>query len=243
MTRIDCYRELELSPDASADQVREAWRDLAQVWHPDRFAGNERLQEKAQERLKRINEAYQALKDGKLNDHASPAQEAYAPGQYSRRDPSPDPLSVLAEGVVAWNLWRKKYSDITPRMPGAKLKGRPLEGVDFRECGLSGADLSGADLYKANLSQADLTRALLVETDLHRALLLEARLDDATLSGADLASADLRGASLARAQLADTKMIGTRLEGADLSAAVGLTVQQLELCEIDDDTRLPARLG
>ena len=33
------------------------------------------------------------------------------------------------------------------------------------------------------------------------------------------------------------------LARADLSAAVGLTVQQLELCEIDDDTRLPTRLG
>lgn len=243
MTRADCYRELELASDASANEVREAWRDLAQVWHPDRFTGNERLQAKAQERLKRINEAYQHLKDGKPDRPAAPSHPAYDPGQYERRDPAPDPLSVLAEGVPTWNLWRNKYSDITPQMSKVRLKGRSLEGVDFRECGLAGADLSGADLYKANLSQADLTRALLVETDLHRALLLEARLDDAVLTQADLASADLRGASLVRAQLAEAKMIGTRLEGADLTAAVGLTVQQLELCEIDGATRLPARLG
>ncbi len=241
MTRIDCYRELELSPDASAEQVREAWRDLAQVWHPDRFAGNERLQSKAQERLKRINEAYQALRHGAPDPPA--AESAYPPSQYERREAGPDPLEILSEGVAAWNLWRKKYSDVTPQMPGVKLKGRSLEGVDLRECGMGGADLSGADLYKANLSQADLRRALLAEADLHRALLLETKLDDAVLNHADLASADLRGASLVRAQLFEAKMIGTRLEGADLSAAVGLTVQQLELCEIDDATRLPARLG
>jgi hypothetical protein len=33
------------------------------VWHPDRFAHAERLQEKAQKNLKRINEAYEALRD------------------------------------------------------------------------------------------------------------------------------------------------------------------------------------
>lgn len=241
MTRIDCYRELELSPDASAEQVREAWRDLAQVWHPDRFAGNERLQTKAQERLKRINEAYQALRNGAVD--AGESEPTYQPSQYGRRGQVADPLEVLNEGVAAWNLWRKKYSDITPQMPGVKLKGRSLEGVDLRECGLVGADLSGADLYKANLSAADLRRALLAEADLHRALLLETKLDEAILSHADLASADLRGASLVRVQLFEAKMIGTRLEGADLSAAVGLTVQQLELCEIDDASRLPARLG
>ncbi len=242
MTRIDCYRELELSPEASAEQVRQAWKDLAQVWHPDRFSGNERLQAKAQERLKRINEAYQALKAGTAGADGPSAEPAWEPSQYGRREQVRDPLEVLAEGVKAWNLWRNKYSDVTPRLSGVKLKGRCLEGVDFRECPLVGADLSGADLYKANLSRADLTRATLVEADLHRALLLEARLDDGLLTHADLASADLRGASLARAQLHGAKMIGARLQGADLSRAVGVTIQQLELCEIDDDTKLPARL-
>lgn len=241
MTRIDCYRELEISPDASSEQVREAWRDLAQVWHPDRFAGNERLRAKAQERLKRINEAYQAIRDGVAD---SPAPEPhFHPNQYERREPIPEPLEVLSEGVAAWNLWRKKYSDITPQMHGVRLKGRSLEGVDLRECGMVGADLSGADLYKANLSQADLTRAQLAEADLHRALLLETRLTDAVLTHADLASADLRGANLVRAHLYEAKMVGTRLEGADLSETIGLTVQQLELCEIDDVTKLPGRLG
>jgi hypothetical protein len=242
MTRIDCYRELELSPDASAEQVRQAWKDLAQVWHPDRFGGNERLRAKAQERLKRINEAYQALKDGAFDGRGPGAEGVWEPSHYSRREQIREPLEVLAEGVVAWNLWRNKYSDVTPRLSGAKLKGRALEGVDFRDCALTGADLSGADLYKANLSRADLTRATLVEADLHRALLLETRLDEALLTQADLASADLRGASLARTQLQGARMIGARLEGADLSRSLGLTIQQLELCELDDDTRLPGRL-
>ena len=57
------YRVLGLPPDSSKEQVRQAYRDLTQVWHPDRFAHAERLQEKAQKNLKRINEAYETLRD------------------------------------------------------------------------------------------------------------------------------------------------------------------------------------
>ena len=56
------YRVLGLPPDSSKEQVRQAYRDLTQVWHPDRFAHAERLQEKAQKNLKRINEAYETLR-------------------------------------------------------------------------------------------------------------------------------------------------------------------------------------
>ena len=243
MTRADCYRELEIGPDATTEQIRQAWRDLAQVWHPDRFGDNERLRGKAQERLKRINEAYQALSRGRLEPESTPRPPGYDPAQYQTRAPSPDPLEVLAEGVAAWYLWRKKYTDITPRLPGVRLKGRALEGLDLRECLLTGADLSGADLYKANLSQADLSRALLVEADLHRSVMLETVLTGADLSRADLASADLRGARFNHAQLQGARMVGARLEGADLRDAVGLTLRQLEVCEIDDATQLPVRLA
>jgi len=58
-----CYETLGLKPGASPEEVKLAYRDLAMVWHPDRFpADNSRLQEKAQEELKRINAAYEILK-------------------------------------------------------------------------------------------------------------------------------------------------------------------------------------
>jgi len=57
------YRILGLRPGASGDDVKRSYRDLAQVWHPDRFGHSERLQQKAQRNLTRINGAYQTLKD------------------------------------------------------------------------------------------------------------------------------------------------------------------------------------
>ncbi|HNJ43783.1 MAG TPA: J domain-containing protein, partial [Acidobacteriota bacterium] len=50
-----------LSPGTSAVDLKRAYRDLIDVWHPDRFAHNPRLQAKAEAMTKRINAAYQRL--------------------------------------------------------------------------------------------------------------------------------------------------------------------------------------
>ena len=57
------YKVLGILPGASKDEVRGAFRDLVQVWHPDRFAHSDRLRQKAQRNVKRINEAFQILED------------------------------------------------------------------------------------------------------------------------------------------------------------------------------------
>jgi len=56
-------KTLGLKPGATADQVREAYRDSVKVWHPDRFEHDPRLRQKAQERLKEINEAFERLRN------------------------------------------------------------------------------------------------------------------------------------------------------------------------------------
>jgi curved DNA-binding protein CbpA len=52
---------LGLTRGASPDDIKEAFRDLAQVWHPDRFGHDPRLRAKAEEKFKQINAAYQEL--------------------------------------------------------------------------------------------------------------------------------------------------------------------------------------
>lgn len=62
MSDLDRYYEMfELEPEASPERVKQAYRDLVRIWHPDRFSHDPRLQHKAQERLKEINEAYERL--------------------------------------------------------------------------------------------------------------------------------------------------------------------------------------
>jgi hypothetical protein len=67
------YRVLGLPRGASGDEVHAAYRDLAQVWHPDRFSHNERLKAKADRNFARINEAYQLLKDREPSTAPSPS--------------------------------------------------------------------------------------------------------------------------------------------------------------------------
>ena len=56
----DC-RILEIEPGASLEEIKQAYRDQTKVWHPDRFSNDTRLQNKAEEKLKQINLAYQRL--------------------------------------------------------------------------------------------------------------------------------------------------------------------------------------
>ncbi len=60
---MEAYKILELSPDASDDEVKKAYRRLAMEHHPDKFSYlGEDIQKKAQEKFKRINEAYEIIK-------------------------------------------------------------------------------------------------------------------------------------------------------------------------------------
>jgi len=63
MTSLDeYYRILELEPGASLEEIHQGYRDLAMVWHPDRFLNHPRLQQKAHKKFQQINEAHQQLR-------------------------------------------------------------------------------------------------------------------------------------------------------------------------------------
>ena len=55
---VSFYRILEVHSDASVETIRQAYKDLVNVWHPDRFGHNEGLRQRAEERFKGIQQAY-----------------------------------------------------------------------------------------------------------------------------------------------------------------------------------------
>ena len=79
------YELLGVKPGVSNRELKAAHRDLAKVWHPDRFLHDPRLQEKAQEKLKEINEAYELLISGKTPRPVQPPPSSREPSvQHSK---------------------------------------------------------------------------------------------------------------------------------------------------------------
>jgi hypothetical protein len=98
--RERCLELLGLKPGASAQEIKAAYRDLAKVWHPDRFAHDVRLQEKAQNKLKEINEAYEALAAGTFKRSSSGPRSATE----SHAQQSAPPSAQQSGGKYLWMM-------------------------------------------------------------------------------------------------------------------------------------------
>jgi curved DNA-binding protein CbpA len=140
-----CYRVLGLEPGASLEEVKSAYRDLVNVWHPDRFGHNERLRSKAEEQLKEINLAYDYLlaHAGEQNalqrqaETQEPSQAA-APGEQEKHEVDPQTEApgagngfrnilflvvgfVLLAGGILW--WHSRHHTNSNQEAGAAVKG------------------------------------------------------------------------------------------------------------------------
>ncbi|MDL2401023.1 pentapeptide repeat-containing protein [Rhizobium mayense] len=106
---------------------------------------------------------------------------------------------------------------------GARFVSAELQRAEF-----GGAQLANADFQKAELGRADFEKAVLTGVNFSLANLSRATLSGATIKG----PVAFDGAF----------MFLTRIEGLDLSAATGLTQQQISLACGDKSTVLPAGL-
>ena len=90
------YEVLGVKPGVSDRELKAAHRDLAKVWHPDRFLHDPRLREKAQEKLKEINEAYEQLISRNRRRCTPPPP---------RRSSAPDVVRVSVRRGIGWHWW------------------------------------------------------------------------------------------------------------------------------------------
>ncbi|NET59420.1 MAG: DnaJ domain-containing protein [Symploca sp. SIO2E6] len=224
------YRLLELEPGASLEEVNQAYKDLAFIWHPDRIPeDNHRLRQKAEEKLKEINLAREQLRSlGKTT-------------RVTRQRPQPSPQSARTrtyhQPKRPYHQPKRPHYQSRPqthyqsRTPHPDLSGADFRGANLKEKDLSGRNLSNANLSQANLSDAflhkinlqganlegaNLFRANLLQANLRHACLKNTNLIGADLSGADLTSADLTGAKIGSKERVLVKLTGTKLSGAVL---------------------------
>jgi len=87
LTYDEALRFMGLEESATQDDVKVAYREMAQILHPDRFGGNEKLQERATEQFKQLNEAKDVLTSGRATRSSSsraPRSAGPAPAYDSR---------------------------------------------------------------------------------------------------------------------------------------------------------------
>lgn len=72
------YEILGVSPDASDEEIKKAYRNLVKKYHPDNYA-NSPLADVAEEKMKEVNEAYEQIKQMRKSGTSSQG----AGGSYS----------------------------------------------------------------------------------------------------------------------------------------------------------------
>src|SRR5262249_8344176 len=125
----DYYAALGVKRDASADDIKKAYRKLAQKYHPDvsKEAG-------AEEKFKEVAEAYQTLKDPEKRAAYDQLGSAYQPGQEFR--PPPDWEKQFGEGRASGGTFAFDEMDLSDlfeslsRGRGAGSRTRPVSGED-----------------------------------------------------------------------------------------------------------------
>ncbi len=242
MQDLQCwYKALELEPGASLEEVNQAHRDLALVWHPDRLPKDmPRLQEKAHAKLQEINNARDRLREytatqsnGKATSTSngstvtrSTRQTAYQQRTQPRRtpprqeepqkaQPQPEPQQTVTKSNGVAGAASAQATRETNRHHKAKTPAR----TPYQRPDLSGVDWSDTDLSERDLSSRNLTNANLSNTDLQDSFLHGTNLQGANLQKANLFRANLLQANLSGANLRGANLIGADLSGADLSNA------------------------
>jgi hypothetical protein len=81
----DPYKVLGVSPTASDDEIKQAYRELVRKYHPDKYANTD-LAEMATEKMKEVNAAYEEVQ--RLRKAGGSSHSTGSTGGYGYTDPS-----------------------------------------------------------------------------------------------------------------------------------------------------------
>lgn len=94
----DPYKVLGVSPNATEEQIKSAYRELAKKYHPDNYANNP-LSDLAGEKMQEINEAYDAILAQRKNAHTN--TNSYGGAAYSGGSQFSDIRRMINAGRIA----------------------------------------------------------------------------------------------------------------------------------------------
>jgi curved DNA-binding protein CbpA len=143
--RGDPYQVLDVRHDASAEDIKQRWRELAREHHPDRASADRGVRERQTTRMARINAAYDVLRDPvrRARYDSSPearrnrTQDADATTHAPGGPPPPTPTRPVTARFDTSALFHRRNTTVGPRshdqFGGAGMRAeRPHHGRDLR---------------------------------------------------------------------------------------------------------------
>ncbi len=104
---MDPYKVLGVSPNASDEQVKQAYRTLAKKYHPDNYVNNP-IADLAAEKMKEINSAYDTIMNMRHGSESGSSYDSSAPnnssGQYSGSGGGNPSYAVIRNNISYGNL-------------------------------------------------------------------------------------------------------------------------------------------
>ncbi len=238
------YRTLELEPGASLEEVNQAYKDLAVVWHPDRLPQDStRLQEKAQAKLKEINNArdrlreYQADRSTQSNHNGSArSQSTSAKTDSSRTNRTSSNTSARTDttrtrtepGATRSNSQQQRQQPrraATERDPQPAPRSQPAESNGYphpqatRVSDRQAQPKSNTPPQRPDLTGVDWSGMDLDERDFANRNLTNANLSNSSLKDSFLHGTNLQGANLSKANLFRANLFQANLSNANLREA------------------------
>jgi curved DNA-binding protein CbpA len=137
--RGDPYRVLDIRHDASADEIKRRWRELAREHHPDRAAHDADERQRLTTRMARINAAYDVLRDPvrRARYDATPLarrerfSEGRSPGEAAGPPPPPPAPPVTARFDTS-ALFRKRNGGPSRRRAIPRPGGQPIDRRSYQ---------------------------------------------------------------------------------------------------------------